>query len=163
MRVPKKHPKNLSKNRFWEPFWPPKPLQNQRQIDIKSMLKTNSKKMPKKCQHEPTWETCLSKEREARKCIRAAKAFTSKGKQENARRSKGKQEKQGKGSKSKKQQQPKQQNQKQNATHSNTQQRPGQATVSPTSLINFSKAQQSSAKLGKAQQSIANPTKPSKA
>ena len=91
------------------------------------------------------------------------KAFTSKGKQENARRSKGKQEKQGKGSKSKKQQQPKQQNQKQNATHSNTQQRPGQAIVSPTSLINFSKAQQSSAKLGKAQQSIANPTKPSKA
>ena len=47
--------------------------------------------------------TCLSKEREARKSVRAVKTFTSKGKQENARRSKGKQEKQGNGSKSKKQ------------------------------------------------------------
>ena len=163
MRVPKKRPKNFSKSRFWDAFWPPKPTQNRRKIVSKSMLTKDSKKKAKKAPTRPTWETCLSKEREARKCIRAAKAFTSKGKQENARRSKGKQEKQGKGSKSKKQQQPKQQNQKQNATHSNTQQRPGQATVSPTSLINFSKAQQSSAKLGKAQQSIANPTKPSKA
>ena len=84
-------------------------------------------------------KTCLSKEREARKCIRVVKAFTRKGKQENARRSKGKQEKPGKGSKSKKQQQPKHQNQKQNATHSNTQQRPGQATASPRSLTKFSK------------------------
>ena len=157
MRVPKKHPKNLSKNRFGEPFWPPKPTKIEEKTCKNDVKKKTWKKEPKKCQHEPTWETCLSKEREARKCIRAVKAFTSKGKQENARRSKGKQEKQGKGSKSKKQQQPKQQNQKQNATHSNTQQRPGQATVSPTSLINFSKAQQSSAKLGKAQQSIAKP------
>ena len=135
-------------------------LKNTMKIDIKSLQNEGAQKTSQKAFKK---STCLSKEREARKCIRVVKAFTRKGKQENARRSKGKQEKQGKGSKSKKQQQPKQQNQKQNATHSNTQQRPGQATVSPTSLINFSKAQQSSAKLGKAQQSVANPTKPSKA
>ena len=61
MRVPKKRPKKLSKNRFWEPFGPPKPSQNQEKIDKKTMLKKDSKKMRKKCQHDPQKKTCLSK------------------------------------------------------------------------------------------------------
>ena len=53
MRVPKKHRKNRSRNRFSEPFWPPKPLQNRRKIDEKTMWKKSSKKEPKKSQHDP--------------------------------------------------------------------------------------------------------------
>ena len=75
------------------------------------------------------------------------KAFTSKGKQENARQSRGRLEKQGRGSKSKKKQQPKQQNQKQTATHTTAQQRPGQATDKSNKP---NKVQQSLAKPGKA-------------
>ena len=83
---------------------PPKSKKNRVKINVKKKLEKKSKKVPTR----PTEETCLSKEREARRCIRAVKAFTSKGKQENARRSRGRQEKQGRGSKSKKRQQPKQ-------------------------------------------------------
>ena len=74
MRVPKKHPKNLSKNRFWKPFWPPKPLQNRRKIEEKWMSKKHSKKMRKKCQHDPNKKTCLSKEREERRHVRVVQA-----------------------------------------------------------------------------------------
>ena len=74
MRVPKKHPKNLSKNRFWKPFWPPKPLQNRRKIEEKTMLKQDSKKTPKNCQHDTNKKTCLSKEREERISIRVVVA-----------------------------------------------------------------------------------------
>ena len=35
MKVPKKHPKKLPKNQFWDAFWPPKTLQNRRKIDQK--------------------------------------------------------------------------------------------------------------------------------
>ena len=74
MKVPKKHRKNDSKNRFWDLFWPPKPFQNRRKIEEKSMLKKDAKKLPKKCQHEPTWETCLSNEREERRHIGVVEA-----------------------------------------------------------------------------------------
>ena len=61
MRVPKKHPENLSENRNLGPVWPPKPRQNQGKI----VSKTTSKKMQKKTKKTPK-TTCLSMQREAR-------------------------------------------------------------------------------------------------
>ena len=69
MRVPKKRPKKLPKNRFGDAFWSPKPLQNRKKIVSKSMLKKSSKKKAKKTPRRPTGETCLSKEREEREII----------------------------------------------------------------------------------------------
>ena len=43
---PIKQPKKLSKNRFWDAFWPPKPTQNPRKIVSKSMLTNHLKKKP---------------------------------------------------------------------------------------------------------------------
>ena len=74
MRVPKKHPKNLSKNRFWDGFWPPKPYQNRKKNLSKTTFKKDTKKIPKKCQHDPNKKTCLSKEREERRHLRVVEA-----------------------------------------------------------------------------------------
>ena len=44
----KKQPKKLAKNRFWDACWPPKPLQNRREIDEKTMLKKRKRKKTRK-------------------------------------------------------------------------------------------------------------------
>ena len=54
MRVPKKHRKNHSRNRFSEPFWPPKPLQNRRKIQQKSKAPFKSKKKRFFAKNDPT-------------------------------------------------------------------------------------------------------------
>ena len=61
MRVPKKRPKKLSKNRFWDAFWPPKPTQNRRKIDSKSMLTKDSKNKQKKHQRDPLGKPVLTR------------------------------------------------------------------------------------------------------
>ena len=71
---PKKHRKKLSKSWFWHQFWAPKPLQNPRKILSKTMFEKEAKKKRKNCPQDPTWETCLSKEREARRHIRVDQA-----------------------------------------------------------------------------------------
>ena len=70
----KKDRKKQTKNRFGDQFWTPKPLQNPRKILSKTMLDKEAKKKRKNCPQDPTWETCLSKEREERKCFRAVEA-----------------------------------------------------------------------------------------
>ena len=44
----KKQPKKLAKNRFWDACWPPKPFQNRRKIDEKTMFKKEGEKKQKK-------------------------------------------------------------------------------------------------------------------
>ena len=80
---PKKHRKKHSQNWFWHQFWPPKPLQNPRKILSKTMFEKEAKKKRKNCPQDPTWEihrprTCLSKEREARRHMRAVEACKAK-------------------------------------------------------------------------------------
>ena len=74
MKVPKKHAKKLAKTRFWDAFGPPKPFQNRRKSYRNRCEKKTWKKRAKKVPTRANKETCLSKEREARKVIRAVEA-----------------------------------------------------------------------------------------
>ena len=53
MRVPKKHPKNLSKIQFSDAFWLPKTLQNRRKIVSKATSKKEWKKNAEKTLQDP--------------------------------------------------------------------------------------------------------------
>ena len=55
MRVPKKRPKKLPKNRFGDAFWSPKPLQNRKKIVSKSMLKKKLEKKSEKSPNKTHW------------------------------------------------------------------------------------------------------------
>ena len=70
MKVPKKHRKNHSKNRFREPLWapktfptPPKSKKNQFKIEVEKKCKKNEKNIEKK-------KPVLASEREARSSLR---------------------------------------------------------------------------------------------
>ena len=54
MRVPKKHPKNLSKIQFSDAFWLPKTLQNRRKIVSKTTSKKEWKKKANKNPPRPS-------------------------------------------------------------------------------------------------------------
>ena len=62
MRVPKKNQKNDSKNRFSEPCWLPKPLQNGPKIDKHPRRKKKRKNYSESLKKKPV----LASEREAR-------------------------------------------------------------------------------------------------
>ena len=74
MRVPKKHPKNLSKNQFSDAFWHPKTLQNRGKIVSKTTSKKEWKNKAEKNPPRPSKKICLSKEREARTLLNVVEA-----------------------------------------------------------------------------------------
>ena len=84
---PKKHRKKHSQNWFWHPFWAPKAFQNAKKIHSKTMFEKEAKKKRKNCPQDPpcgnppplgSTSTCLSKEREARRHMRAVEACKAK-------------------------------------------------------------------------------------